>query len=238
MDDLRKNFQAVTDAIRAAESEYGRESGSVNLVAVGKLHTAEKIRELNELGQQHFAENFVQEALNKMLQLSDCEIVWHFIGSIQSNKTRDIAQNFSWVHSVDRLKIAQRLSTQRPVHLPPLNICLQVNLQDEETKSGISEETVLSILDSFAELPAVRTRGFMIIPRPMNDPIEQRKVFAQLRKLLEKANTLGHSLDTLSMGMTADMEMAIAEGSTHVRIGTALFGQRPPKTETHPIQRS
>ena len=228
--DLGNNYRSVVERIRAAEKNSRRKSGSVELVAVGKLHTAEAIRQLAEYGQKAFAENFVQEAISKQQQLSDADIEWHFIGSIQSNKTRDIANHFSWVHSVDRFKIARRLSDQRAEILSPLNICLQVNLQGEESKSGVSRAQLLPMLEQMRDLPRITVRGLMIVPKPVSDPSQQREVFGQLRELLEEANRSGHSLDTLSMGMTADLEQAIAEGATHVRIGTALFGLRPKKT--------
>ena len=227
--DLGNNYRSVVERIRAAEKNSRRKSGSVELVAVGKLHAAEAIRQLAEYGQKAFAENFVQEAISKQQQLSDADIEWHFIGSIQSNKTRDIANHFSWVHSVDRFKIARRLSDQRAEILSPLNICLQVNLQGEESKSGVSRAQLLPMLEQMRDLPRITVRGLMIVPKPVSDPSQQREVFGQLRELLEEANRSGHSLDTLSMGMTADLEQAIGEGATHVRIGTALFGLRPKK---------
>ncbi len=230
MNDLGKNYRSVIERIRAAEKNSRRKSGSVELVAVGKLHAAEAIRQLAEYGQKAFAENFVQEAISKQQQLSDVDIEWHFIGSIQSNKTRDIANHFSWAHSVDRFKIARRLSDQRAEILSPLNICLQVNLQGEESKSGVSRAQLLPLLEQMHNLPRITVRGLMMVPKPVSDPSQQREVFGQLRVLLEEANRSGHSLDTLSMGMTADLEEAIAEGATHVRIGTALFGLRPKKT--------
>ena len=230
MNDLGNNYRSVVERIRAAEKNSHRKSGSVELIAVGKLHTAEAIRQLAEYGQKAFAENFVQEAISKQQQLSDVDIEWHFIGSIQSNKTRDIANHFSWVHSVDRFKIARRLSDQRAEILSPLNICLQVNLQREESKSGVPRAQLLPMLEQMRDLPRITVRGLMIVPKPVSDPSQQREVFGQLRELLEEANRSGHSLDTLSMGMTADLEQAIAEGATHVRIGTALFGLRPKKT--------
>ena len=230
MNDLGNNYRSVVERIRAAEKNSHRKPDSVELIAVGKLHTAEAIRQLAEYGQKAFAENFVQEAIFKQQQLSDVDIEWHFIGSIQSNKTRDIANHFSWVHSVDRFKIARRLSDQRADILPPLNICLQVNLQREESKSGVSSAQILPLLEQMQDLPRITVRGLMIVPKPVSDPSQQREVFGQLRELLEEANRSGHSLDTLSMGMTADLEQAIAEGATHVRIGTALFGLRPKKT--------
>ena len=230
MNDLGNNYRSVVERIRVAEKNSGRKSGSVELIAVGKLHAAEAIRQLAEYGQKAFAENFVQEAISKQQQLSDVDIEWHFIGSIQSNKTREIANHFSWVHSVDRFKIVRRLSDQRAEILPPLNICLQVNLQREESKSGVSSAQLLPLLEQMQDLPQITVRGLMIVPKPVSDPSQQREVFGQLRELLEEANRSGHSLDTLSMGMTADLEQAIAEAATHVRIGTALFGLRPKKT--------
>ena len=230
MNDLGNNYRSVVERIRIAEKNSGRKSGSVELIAVGKLHAAEAIRQLAEYGQKAFAENFVQEAISKQQQLSDVDIEWHFIGSIQSNKTREIANHFSWVHSVDRFKIVRRLSDQRAEILPPLNICLQVNLQREESKSGVSSAQLLPLLEQMQDLPRITARGLMIVPKLVSDPSQQREVFGQLRELLEEANRSGHSLDTLSMGMTADLEQAIAEGATHVRIGTALFGLRPKKT--------
>ena len=229
MADLRENYHHVNAQIRAAEMQAGRASGSVNLIAVGKLHPASSIRKLASCGQRAFAENFVQEAIGKQRELADLDLEWHFIGSIQSNKTRQIANSFSWVHSVDRYRIARRLSEQRSAELPPLNVCLQLNLQAEKTKSGLSEEEAFELLMQTAELSSIAIRGFMIVPKPSADPDEQRTVFARVRKLLEQANAQGHSLDSLSMGMTDDLEQAILEGSTHVRIGTALFGPRPSK---------
>ncbi len=227
---LAENYRVVVDRIRAAERLANREVGSVKLVAVGKRHTADAIRTLVGCGQRFFAENFVQEAISKQQVLSDLDIEWHFVGSIQSNKTKDIATHFSWVHSVDRYKIARRLNDQRPDDRPPLNICVQTNLQGETTKSGVSGEELLPLLDEIASLPRIRMRGLMIIPEPVDDIDEQRAIFARLRKWLDSAVKRGHPLDTLSMGMTADMEVAIREGATHVRIGTALFGPRPAKT--------
>ena len=228
--DLSVNFRTVTRRIREAEIDAGRVAGSVELVAVGKLHASESIRTLAGLGQNAFAENFVQEAVQKQKTLDDLNIEWHFIGSIQSNKTRLITHHFSWVHSVERYKIARRLSLQRPEHLGPLNVCLQVNLQREQSKSGITASEVLPLLEQTAELPHITVRGLMIVPKPAANAQDQRPVFAQLRKLLENANDQGYALDTLSMGMTEDLEAAIAEGATHVRIGTALFGPRIRKT--------
>ncbi len=227
--DLAQNYRTVSDRIRKAEQDTGRVRGSTQLIAVGKLHPASAIRELALCGQKDFAENFVQEALEKQSQLSDLELVWHFIGAIQSNKTRQIANHFSWVHSLDRLKILKRLNDQRSEDLPVLHACLQLNLQAEQTKSGLNENQAIELLDQSTQFSRVVIRGFMIVPKPVSNPEEQRTIFARVRHLLERANSLGHSLDTLSMGMTADLEQAVAEGSTHVRIGTALFGERPRK---------
>ncbi len=228
--DLLENFRNVTDRIRAAEFKAGREAGSVNLVAVSKLHPVSAVRTLSSFGQKAFAENFVQEALVKQQATTDLDIEWHFIGSIQSNKTSDIANNFSWVHSIDRYKIVRRLNDQRAEKLPPLNVCLQLNLQDEDTKSGLSKGAAAQLLAQTQQLPNIKVRGFMIIPKPTDNPNEQRPVFAEVSNLLDRFNAKGYQLDTLSMGMTADLEQAIMEGSTHVRIGTALFGARPPKS--------
>lgn len=227
--DLSENYRTVMRRIREAELGAGRAPGSVALVAVGKLHSPESIRALAGLGQNAFAENFVQEAVQKQKTLNDLEVEWHFIGSIQSNKTRLITNHFSWVHSVERYKIARRLSIQRPEHLAPLNVCLQVNLQRERSKSGMTASEMMPLLEQAAELPGITVRGLMIVPKPAENPEDQRSVFAQLRRLLEHANDRGYSLDTLSMGMTDDLEAAIAEGATHVRIGTALFGPRIKK---------
>lgn len=229
MIDLAENYRKVNDRIRVAEAAAGREPGSVQLVAVGKIHPASSIRGLAACGQRAFAENFVQEAIDKQQELEDLQIEWHFIGSIQSNKTRQIASNFSWVHSVDRFKIAARLNEQRPTDFPPLNICLQLNLQEEETKSGLSAKSALELLNQIHDFERICVRGFMIVPKPVSDPNKQRTIFAEVKNLLEQANGQGHTLNTLSMGMTDDLEQAVAEGATHVRIGTALFGPRPPK---------
>lgn len=224
---LAKNYESVTNQILAAETAAGRPPNSVQLVAVSKLHSPDSIRALANLGQNIFAENFVQEALEKQKLLADLNIEWHFIGRIQSNKTKEIANRFSWVHSVDRLKIANRIADQRDPALPPMNLCVQINLQQEQSKSGIPAEEAYSFIEQISSLPTISVRGLMIIPEPESNSDKQRAVFAQLRGLRDEINNQGFSLDTLSMGMTADMEAAIAEGATHVRIGTALFGPRP-----------
>ena len=224
---LQSNYKTVIEQIRAMEASAGRPCESVNLVAVSKLHPVESIRKMALLGQRAFGENFVQEAKTKQEALTDLNLEWHFIGHIQSNKTKEIANSFSWVHSVDRLKIARRLANQRSSDMPPLNICIQVNLQAEQTKSGASAAEIGNLAEEISAFENVSVRGLMIIPQPEPDPMKQRAVFAELRQLLETINERGYAMDTLSMGMTADMEAAIAEGSTHVRIGTALFGPRP-----------
>ena len=229
-DHLKTNWVTVNRLIRTAERNANRPANSVNLVAVSKLHSADSIRALRGLGQSAFAENFVQEALQKQNSLSDLDLEWHFIGRIQSNKTRDIASNFSWVHSVSQFKIARRLSDQRNPELPSLNICIQVNLQEEDSKSGASIDETHSLVDQMSNLPNITVRGLMIIPKLTEVIEEQRRVFGQLRELQDTINNRGYKLDTLSMGMTGDLESAIAEGATHVRIGTALFGPRPQRT--------
>ena len=212
---------------------YGRPTGSVRLIGVAKVHTAASVRRVAELGLVDVGESFVQEALAKQAELEDLRIRWHFIGHIQSNKTKDIAEHFDWVHSVDRLKIARRLSDQRPPDLPALNICLQVNLQHEPSKSGVGEAEVYSVADAIQTLPRIRLRGLMAIPRESEDFDTQREAFAEVRRLGESLSRRIHGLDTLSMGMSGDMEAAIAEGSTMVRIGTALFGPRPRRDKVN-----
>ncbi len=226
MSDIAQRYQIILDKIKQAELKYQRKPGSVNLIAVSKTKPAEMIRQMASLGQRAFAENYLQEAMGKHAELNDLDVQWHFIGHIQSNKTKDIANYFDWAHSVDRLKIAKRLSDQRPSELPALNICLQVNLEAEQTKSGISAKEVADLASAIVGLPNITLRGLMAIPSPNNPFEKQRELFKQLRLLLDNLNELGMELDTLSMGMTDDMEAAIAEGATHIRIGTALFGAR------------
>lgn len=203
----------------------------MRLIGVAKVHSADSIRRLVELGLADIGESYVQEALPKQKELKDLDITWHYIGHIQSNKTRDIAVHFDWVHSVDRIKTARRLSEQRPEQSPDLEICLQVNLQHEASKSGLSESEVYEAADEIRDLPKIRLRGLMAIPRESDDFNEQREAFAQVWALQEDLVRRGHDLDTLSMGMSGDMEAAIAEGATMVRIGTALFGPRPKRTD-------
>ncbi|BBL69424.1 YggS family pyridoxal phosphate-dependent enzyme [Methylogaea oryzae] len=225
MNPLEQRLAAVKSRLLAAELAAGRRAGDARLVAVSKTHPAETLAAAYRLGQRHFGENYLQEALDKQARLGHCDITWHFIGPIQSNKTRPIAQHFHWVHSVDRLKIAQRLSEQRPAYLPPLNVCLQVNVSGEDSKSGVSPGEAAELAAAVAALPRLRLRGLMAIPAPCDDPHQQRRPFAQLRTLLQPLQaSLG--LDTLSMGMTDDLEAAVQEGATLVRIGTAIFGRR------------
>ena len=218
----------VRSRIRQAAIAAGRNPGAVILVAVSKSKTAEEIRLAATAGVTDFGEIYLQEALVKMDRLADLRLTWHFIGGIQSNKTRPIAERFDWVHSLDRLQIARRLSEQRPFHAPPLNLCIQVALVPESTKGGVAPAALAPLAAQVATLPRVRLRGLMCVPPPLPqpNPEAERKVFAQLRILLEDLQAEGFPLDTLSMGMSADFESAIAEGATMVRIGTALFGNR------------
>jgi pyridoxal phosphate enzyme (YggS family) len=227
---LRRVQQQIAEALARSR----RPAGDVTLLAVSKTRTASDIRALYLAGQRCFGENYLQEALGKMAQLEGFDIEWHFIGPIQSNKCRDLARHFSWVHSVERLKIAQRLSEQRPATLPPLNVCLQVNVSGEASKSGCSLDELPRLAAAVAALPRLRLRGLMTIPAPCDDPERQRLPFRTLREALERVRGKGLALDTLSMGMSADLGAAIAEGATLVRIGTALFGSRPAKTESLP----
>ena len=223
---LAARLQTVLAQIRTAEQRFQRPSGAVRLLAVGKTQPAAAIVALAAAGQRDFGENYLQEALDKISELAALELEWHFIGPVQANKTRGIAEHFAWVHSVDRLKIAERLSTQRPTHLPPLNVCLQVNIDREASKQGLDEVEVVEIAHTVAALPQLRLRGLMAIPAPAVQFTDQRRSFARLRELSERLVATGLPLDTLSMGMSDDLEAAIAEGATLVRIGTALFGPR------------
>ncbi|WP_017365683.1 YggS family pyridoxal phosphate-dependent enzyme [Methylococcus capsulatus] len=224
--ELQENLQAVRQRIRGAEQACGRPEDSVRLVAVSKTQPAAVLRAAYDLGQREFGENYLQEAMEKQDLLADLDIVWHFIGPIQSNKTRLLAERFDWVHSIDRLKIAQRLNDQRPPGRAPLNVCIQVNIGGEPTKSGVTPAAVAELAQAVAALPRLRLRGLMAIPAPTADEREQRAAFSRLRELLEGLGMPG--LDTLSMGMSDDLEAAVAEGTTLVRVGTAIFGRRPP----------
>jgi hypothetical protein len=226
MTEIKKRFHTIHDTIRQAEKQHGRTSNSVQLLAVSKTWPADKLRQLAELGQIRFGENYLQEALEKIAALSDLNLEWHFIGPIQSNKTRDIAARFDWVQSVDRLKIARRLNEQRPDDLSPLNVCIQVNIDDETSKSGVSADNCLELAAEISSLDRLRLRGLMVIPAKQSDLAAQRDSFRRAHQLFEQLQQQFYGVDTLSMGMTGDLEAAIAEGSTLVRIGTALFGQR------------
>lgn len=226
---IAENLEKTAQRIREAAEKTGRDPAGVRLLAVSKKKPASAVREAAKCGQLAFGENYVQEGLEKIEALSDLpDLEWHYIGPIQSNKTRVIAEHFDWVHSVDRLKVAQRLSEQRPEELPPLNLCLQVNIDDAPTKSGVAPDATLELAQAVAALPRVRLRGLMAIPDPSNDPEVQRQRFRELASLLAelRRGVDNGGLDTLSMGMSGDLEAAIAEGATIVRLGTALFGPR------------
>ena len=225
---IAANLQAVKNDIAAAAQQASRDPSGVTLLAVSKTLSPDRVREAFEAGQPAFGENYVQEGLDKIAALGDLRsrIAWHFIGPLQSNKTRPVAEQFDWVHAIDRLKIAERLSAQRPADLAPLQVCIQVNISNEDTKSGVLPEEVLALARAVAALPNLRLRGLMAIPAPAADLAAQRVPFAALRRLLEELRQSGLDVDTLSMGMSADMPAAIAEGATMVRIGTAIFGAR------------
>ncbi|HDS1736850.1 YggS family pyridoxal phosphate-dependent enzyme [Pseudomonas sp. BP8] len=223
MSTIADNLGALAARIDHAAQACARDPASIQLLAVSKTKPAAAVREAYAAGVRDVGENYLQEALAKQEELTDLPLSWHFIGPIQSNKTRAIAEHFDWVHSVDRLKIAQRLSEQRPAQLPPLNICLQVNVSGEDSKSGCSAAELPALAAAVAALPGLRLRGLMAIPEPSDDRATQEAAFARLRELQEQ---LGLGLDTLSMGMSHDLEAAIAQGATWVRIGTALFGAR------------
>ncbi|MFT5657543.1 MAG: pyridoxal phosphate enzyme (YggS family) [Gammaproteobacteria bacterium] len=227
MQNIENNLNLTRQQIEQAAQRYHRDSADICLLAVSKRMPVEDIREAYRCGQRNFGENYLQEAQQKILAVADLEICWHFIGAIQSNKTRVIAENFDWVHCVDRLKIAQRLSEQRPASLPPLNICIQVNVDLEASKAGIPLEQVAELAQQISQLANIRLRGLMAIPAPSDSVESQRQPLAKLRLALAQLQHSGLDCDTLSTGMSHDMEAAIAEGSTLVRIGTAIFGERP-----------
>ena len=225
---IAENIQQVRQRIASACAEAQRDVQSVTLLAVSKTFPADSVREAVHAGQRRYGENYVQEAVDKMQALADlrAQLEWHLIGPLQSNKTRVVAEHFDWVHSVDRLKIAERLSAQRPAHLPPLQLCLQVNISGEDSKSGLAPAEVRDVAHQVAALPHVKLRGLMAIPEPAGDLQAQRRPHRALRELLDALNREGLGLDTLSMGMSADLEAAVLEGATLVRVGTALFGRR------------
>jgi pyridoxal phosphate enzyme (YggS family) len=223
---ISERLQAVQASIHDAAINVGRRQDDVQLLAVSKAHPANALREAYHAGQHRFGENYLQEALAKQAELSDLAIEWHFIGPIQSNKTQAIAQHFDWVHSVDRLKIAERLNAARTENLAPLQICLQVNVSQEESKSGLFSEDISELAIAVQSLPRLKLRGLMAIPAPSQDISEQREQFSQVRHLYEKLQSQGLVMDTLSIGMSEDFPAAIAEGATIVRIGSAIFGSR------------
>ena len=223
MSTIADNILQVSSRIHAATLAANRAENSVRLLAVSKTKPAQDLREAYAAGLRDFGENYLQEALGKQLELADLPLIWHFIGPIQSNKTRAIAEHFDWVHSVDRLKIAQRLSEQRPADLPPLNICIQVNVSGEASKSGCTPADLPALANAICALPRLKLRGLMAIPEPTEDRATQDAAFATVQSLQASLNL---PLDTLSMGMSHDLESAIAQGATWVRIGTALFGAR------------
>jgi len=230
MTSVDDNLGQVRHRIAAACASCRRPVQAVTLLAVSKTQGPDAVRQAFAAGQRAFGENYVQEGLDKIAALADLRtrLEWHLIGPLQSNKTRPVAAAFDWVQSVDRLKIAQRLSEQRPADLPPLQVCLQVNISGEPSKSGLPPDEVAAVALAVAALPRLRLRGLMAIPEPADDPAAQRAPHRALRELLGALNAQGLALDTLSMGMSADLEAAVAEGATLLRVGTAIFGGRPP----------
>jgi pyridoxal phosphate enzyme (YggS family) len=226
MASIAENIFRVGQQIAEATKACGRAPDTVTLLAVSKTQSAATVREAFDAGQRHFGENYVQEALEKIAALPLPGLVWHFIGPIQSNKTRDIATHFAWVHSVDRLKIATRLNEQRPAGMAPLNVCIQVNISQEDSKSGVAPGEVEALCEALQALPNLRLRGLMAIPAPCEDPVQQRAVYSPLAALLQRLQLRFPEMDTLSIGMSGDCAAAIAEGSTLVRVGTAIFGAR------------
>lgn len=226
MTTISANLQAVIARIEAAARRFGRNPDGISLLAVSKTWPVPDVREAALAGQKSFGENYVQEGESKARSLASLGLDWHFIGPLQSNKTRPVAENFAWVHSVDRLKIAERLSEQRPENLPALQVCIQVNVSGEPSKSGVSPDETLALARGVSRLPRIKLRGLMAIPEPVDEITEQRAAFHRLHDVFEELNKEGFLLDTLSMGMSHDLEAAIAEGSTIVRVGTAIFGER------------
>ena len=223
---IADSLQAIHANILAAKLAANRQD-TVQLLAVSKAQTAEKVREAYLVGQTAFGENYVQEAINKQALLEDCNIEWHFIGPIQSNKTQLIAQHFAWVHSVDRLKVAERLASARPVNIPPLNVCIQINSSDETSKSGVDIASQRMLAEAINALPTLKLRGVMAIPAPTKDLAKQRAQFKIVKDAYLELQHCGFKLDTLSIGMSDDYVAAIQEGATMVRIGSAIFGARP-----------
>lgn len=230
MSAIATNLQVVKSRISAAAQAAGRDDSTVTLLAVSKTFTADSVRECAAAGQLAFGENYLQEGLQKIELLRNLGLEWHFIGPIQSNKTRAIAENFLWVHGIERERIASRLNDARPQTLPPLNVCIQVNVSGEASKSGIAPTETAALAYAIAALPKLKLRGLMAIPEPTSDSKLRRQRFALLREIQTNLIKLGHTLDTLSMGMSDDLEDAIIEGATLVRIGSAIFGPRQPQT--------
>jgi pyridoxal phosphate enzyme (YggS family) len=224
--DLPERYVQTQTRIASAATHVGRSPSEVRLVAVSKGHPAQALRALARLGQRDFGENYLQDAVPKMADLQDLPLTWHFIGQIQANKTRPIAEGFHWVHTLDRERIATRLNDQRPAHLEPLNVCLQVRLADEPGKGGVDADSIEALARHVVALPRLRLRGLMAIPPPRESFAEQKTLFDELVRIKESLCVRGYELDTLSMGMTGDLEAAVAAGATLVRIGTAIFGER------------
>jgi pyridoxal phosphate enzyme (YggS family) len=224
---LRTRLRQTLTRIASAATRYGRDPGSVGLVAISKGHPATSVRALAEAGQRDFGENYLQEALPKLAELKDIDATWHFTGQLQSNKTRAVAENFAWVHTLDRERIAVRLNEQRPHYAAPLQVCIQICLEPEPGKGGVAPADVLALAQRIQTLPRLKLRGLMCIPPPSDDFDTQRARFAELAQCMDELNAHGMALDTLSMGMSGDLEAAIAAGATWVRIGTAIFGERP-----------
>lgn len=227
---MSERWAAVRARIATAADRAGRSAEGITLIAVSKLQSAASVAALADLGQRDFGENYLQEGLQKIDALRERKLIWHFIGQLQANKTRAVAENFDWAHTIDRTKIATRLAEQRPFHAPPLSVCVQVNLAAERTKGGVPPSELPDLLDTIAGLPRLRLRGLMALPPAEPDEGRQRHWFAALAALFAEAKQRHPQLDTLSMGMSGDLEAAILEGATHVRIGTALFGERLQST--------
>jgi PLP dependent protein len=223
---LPARIQAVQERVARAAEAAGRSAQSVTLLAIGKAQPLPLLNAAAACGLEHFGESYLQEALAKITALRERGLTWHFVGRVQANKTRPIAEEFAWVHALDRVRIAERLAAQRPPHAPPLNVCLQVNLAGEGAKGGVAPEELAPLAAAVAKLPRLALRGLMCIPPEETEPARQRAWFAKLRELRDQLNVQGARLDTLSMGMSGDFEAAIAEGATIVRLGTALFGPR------------
>jgi PLP dependent protein len=225
---LPTRIQAVQKRVARAAEAAGRSAQSVTLLAIGKAQPLPLLEAAAACGLEHFGESYLQEALEKIAALRERGLTWHFVGRVQANKTRPIAEEFAWVHALDRVRIAERLAAQRPAHAPPLNVCLQVNLAGEAAKGGVAAGELAPLAAAVAKLPRLSLRGLMCIPPEETEPARQREWFAKLRQLRDQLDVQGARLDTLSMGMSGDFEAAIAEGATIVRLGTALFGPRPP----------